>query len=89
MDGRGLVGRRRAQLIFALAVGLDALAAFLFLAAPSGTGPMFDAPPAFPVRPILAAAGVALNVLGLVWMARIVRADPEAHRSWWRAARGR
>jgi hypothetical protein len=70
----------RAELVIAFAAPV--LAGFLFVTAP-GTmgGPMFDEPPAFGwLLPLVAIAGV---VVGIVWMLRLSRQDPEAgERSW-------
>jgi Flp pilus assembly protein TadB len=89
MTGRGLIGRRTARALLVLAVGLDVLVLLFALSRPADLGPMFDEPPAFPVGPVVVAVGIALNVLGLVWMVRIVRADPEGGPTSWRAFRDR
>lgn len=85
MTGRGLRGRRLARLMLFAAVALDVLLVLLVLSAPNTIGPMSDEPP----RRVwlIAAFGIALNLAGLVWMIRIVRADPESHPSWWRSNR--
>jgi hypothetical protein len=64
-----------------LVIGFEAL---LFVAAPgSCMCPMFSEPP--PLSPwLIPAVGVGAQALGLAWMIRIYRADPEGHRSWWR-----
>ena len=85
MTGAGLVGRRQARLILIAAVGLDALIALLFLAAPNTIGPL-GAPS--PLVSTVSAFGIALNVAGLVWMVRIYRTNPEGDRSPWRSSRG-
>jgi hypothetical protein len=60
--------------------------ALLFVAAPYSTGPMGPEPQGFPAR-IIPAIGVVGIVLGLFWMVRIYRADPEAHASPFRSRR--
>jgi membrane protein YdbS with pleckstrin-like domain len=82
MTRRGLRGRRLARLMFVSAIAPVALLALLFLAAPQTMGP--DPGPSVQW---FAAAGVALYVLGVVWMIRIYRLDPEAHQSFWRSNR--
>ena len=68
------------------AVAIDALVAFLFLSASiTMGGPMFLEPPSFPW--LVPAIGIGLNVIGLGWMVRLYRTDPEAGRSSWRATR--
>ena len=63
-----------------LLVGLEA---FLFIAQPNYIGPMTMEPPPM-LTWLIPAIGVAVQVIGLAWMIRIYRADPEGHRSWWR-----
>jgi hypothetical protein len=77
----------RAELLVGFASVL--LFAFLFLAAPwftGGAGPseswiLRQAPTA------LAVVGIMGVVLGLVWMVRIYRADPEPSERYWRFRR--
>jgi hypothetical protein len=85
MTGRGLRGRRAAGRILAIVVGLDAVVAFLFITAPP-SGPLYEAPPSV-VGWLVPAVGVAVHVIGLAWMIRIYRSDPEAHPSFWRFRR--
>ena len=89
MTGRGLVGRRTAKALLIVTLVLDGLAAALLLSRPNDMGPMFAGPPEPAFGLLIVAAGVVLNLIGLVWMVRIIRADPEAHASSWRATRGR
>ena len=87
MTGRGLRGRQLAQLLLVAVVALDAVLAILFVTAPNFVGPMFEAPPSLlglPLGSPIVAIGIALHLGGLAWMVRILRADPEDHRSWWR-----
>ena len=71
----------QAELTIAVAVPL--IAAFLYIAAPGSTGPMFATPPAMPVAllPWAAAAGVPV---GIAWMIRLSRPDPEPGERTWR-----
>jgi type IV secretory pathway TrbD component len=82
MTGRGLRGRRTARLMFVSAIAPGALVALLILTAPQTMGP--DPGPSVQ---LFAAAGVVLYVLGVAWMIRIYRRDPEAHESFWRSSR--
>jgi hypothetical protein len=84
-NARARRGRRLARLIFAVAVSPLAVVAFLFVAAPNGPQGMYLQEPqphalvvAAPFIPIL---GI---VIGLVWMVRIFRADPEPDAKSWR-----
>ncbi len=85
MTGLGLRGRRQARLMLAIAIGLDAFAALLLINAPRGMGGGFGPPSV--VQWLVPIAGVVLNVIGLAWMIRIYRSDPEAHPSFWRFRR--
>ena len=83
MTGRRLRGRQIAEMMILAGLVPIALAAFLFVAAPSTMGG--NAP-----RPLemwttwLGATGI---IVGFTWMIRIYHADPEGHRSWWRFRR--
>jgi hypothetical protein len=76
--------------IACIAIGLTA---FGFLAAPGDMGPpMFSGPPyllGLPADVVLAAIGIVGPVVGLVWMIRIHRADPEPDQHAWRYRRDR
>ena len=86
MTGRGLRGRHAAQRILLAAILLDALPVLLFASAPNTMGGgWFPEPPRF--MWLIPAFGIALNLVGLAWMIRIVRADPEGHHSFWRSKR--
>ena len=50
-------------------------------------GAMFDVPPPDPLSMSLPALGFVVYLIGLAWMIRIYRADPEGHRSSWRFGR--
>jgi hypothetical protein len=80
-----------ARAMLVAVVGIDALVALLFSAAPNCMCPMFDAPPSLiglPLGSVIAAVGIALHLGGLAWMIRIYRADPERHDAWWRFLHG-
>lgn len=82
LTGLGLRGRRMARAMLVLAVVPFVVVAFLVFAAPATMGPqpsLFDFWPAW--------LGIVIAVVGLVWMIRIYRADPEAHPSFWRSRR--
>ena len=91
MTGRGLRGRQQARLLLCAILALDAfLVAVLFVAAPNEMRPMFDSPPSLvglPLGSLIGAIGIAIHLAGIAWMVRILRADPEAHPSWFRATR--
>jgi Kef-type K+ transport system membrane component KefB len=85
VTGRGLRGRRQAQLMLAVAVVPLAFVALLFLAAPHSTGGAMG--PQSPMVWLVPAIGAAGIVFGFVWMLRIYRADPEAHQASFRYRR--
>jgi hypothetical protein len=70
----------RAELAFALAVPL--IAGFLYIAGPGDIGPMFREPPFF--TSLIPCIGVAGYVVGITWMIRLSRTNPEAGESSWR-----
>lgn len=88
MTGRGLRGRRQAQLILMIAVAIDLVMVLLFVAQPTYIGPMSLEPPPF-LWWLIPAVGIGVNLLGLAWLIRIYRADPEGGQSSWRLRRGR
>jgi hypothetical protein len=70
----------RAEL--AIAVAVPVVTAFLYLAAPGFPGgPMFEAPL---IETLVPWAGVGLFIVGLVWMIRLSRPDPEPGERTWR-----
>jgi hypothetical protein len=89
MTGRGIVGRRLARLILVATLAVDALVGAFLLNPPSDIGPMVAEPHSALVAWLVLALGVTLNVVGIVWMSRILSADPEARASSSRAVRGR
>jgi Flp pilus assembly protein TadB len=88
MTGRGLRGRQQARLMLIAAVLPNVLVAFLYIARPNYMRPMFDGPLAIWTW-LVPAIGIVIDVVGLGWMIRIYRTDPEAGRSAWRALRDR
>jgi Flp pilus assembly protein TadB len=69
----------RAELAIACVVPL--FAGFLYVAAPGFSGGMFRKPPL--IETLVPWFGVGLFIVGLVWMIRLSRPDPEAgERSW-------
>jgi hypothetical protein len=60
---------------------------FLFAAQPNMMGGPFGPPPLFAY--VVPGFGVLMNAVGLAWMVRIVRADPEGGPTGWRATRDR
>jgi hypothetical protein len=84
MTGRGLEGRRQARIILFAAFLLVGVEVLLFVAQPNTMG---GAPPGrwgLGIGSLVLLAGGALQLVGLIWMIRIYRADPEGRRSWWR-----
>lgn len=79
---RGQRGRRIGRAMIALAVMFVFLGVFLFVAAPGYMGgPMTRVPFWYDALPVLGVVGI---VVGLVWMVRIHRADPEPDQHAWR-----
>ena len=81
VDVEAARGTARAMLMLVILLG--ALALFLWLAAPgfSGGGMMYE-PPWYEVA--LPWAGPAIYLIGLGWMIRIYRANPEPDETTWR-----
>lgn len=77
---RGQRGREIARRELAFAVLLIVAAAFVWVASPVGFSPMFT--PWW--HDWLAPAGLIGVLIGLVWMIRIYRADPEPDQRAWR-----
>ncbi len=68
---------------FAAAFFAIGFAAFIWIAQPGWNGPMFWGGPR--VEELIMVVGGFLGVaVGLVWMARIYRADPEPDQRAWR-----
>jgi hypothetical protein len=76
-------GRRIARLIFAEAVGFVALVGFFVIVAASNQRSGYIADPGLIpwIAPGLGTLGIAV---GLAWMIRILRADPEPDSAAWR-----
>ncbi len=75
--------RRLIRLELAIAFAAPIVLGFLFVAAPPHSHPMFEREPLL-IQSLVVWAGVAMFIVGLVWMIRIYRADPEAGESAWR-----
>jgi uncharacterized membrane protein YhdT len=67
---------------FALAIAAPLVAGFLVVAAPGTIGGGFREPPLW--YELWPWAGVVAYVVGIAWMIRIYRSDPEAGESPWR-----
>jgi len=87
MTGRGLRRRRLARLMIVLAVLLPAVLGALLAFPPAMIGAMYTEPPDPLLPASVIGAGILAYVVGLAWMVRIYRADPEAHASFWRSRR--
>jgi hypothetical protein len=74
-------GREIARGLCEAVLILLAFVAILFLSMPNTTGPLFE--PSLPEW-ILPGLGVLGILVGLAWMWRILRADPEPDTSAWR-----
>ena len=82
---RGRRGREIAGQMIALAVLLDVMVLFLWVAMPGyggGFGPVDPWPSMAPL-----VAGLLMHAFGLVWMVRIYRADAEPVQDTWRYRR--
>jgi hypothetical protein len=73
--------------ILGLAVALDAFVLALFVTGPNTGGPLVTSVPR--LMWLVPAFGIALNLVGLVWMGRVAWSirDPERHRAHWRSTR--
>ena len=80
-NARARRGRRLARMMFAAAIIALAVYAFLFVAAPNFTDGFYNPGP---IGLLVPAIGVAALAVGLVWMIRILRADPEPDAKSWR-----
>ena len=86
--GRGVRGRRIARLMIVIAIVLPVTLGALVLSASRGMGGgPWSEPPDFTLPAIILGAGILAYVIGLAWMIRIYRTDPETHRSFWRSRR--
>lgn len=85
--GRVVRARTLARLELAIGFGATGLVAALLLMAPTIGGPMTSGSESFPLltSPVaLTVAGVAGATIGLAWMIRIYRAEPERDQDSWR-----
>lgn len=88
-NARARRGRRVARALFAEAIFLIWLLAFLIFIGPQTMGGPMMRPSGFAaaVGMIVLGAGVLGLVIGLAWMWRILRADPEPDSRSWRYRR--
>jgi hypothetical protein len=86
LTGRGLRRRRLARFMFVPAILTPVLIGALVMSSPNMIGPMQTEDPG-PLQAIIVGAGILTYAVGLALMIRIYRADPEAHRSFWRSRR--
>lgn len=85
MEGRDRRLRRARVLIrleLALALAAPLVALFLYVAAPGFTGGGMYEPPL--IETLVPWAGVGMLVVGVVWIVRLSRPDPEAGERTWR-----
>jgi hypothetical protein len=87
MTGRGLRGRRMARLMFVIAIVPAAMLGAVFVSPPAMIGPLQAGEPGPLPGAAIIGAGILAYIVGLAWMIRIYRADPEAHGSFWRSRR--
>ena len=80
-NARARAGRRAARSLFGIGLAVPAVAALLFVSAPSFIDPMYSDGSIQLVAPLIALLGVGV---GLTCMWRILRADPEPDSSAWR-----
>ena len=81
-NARARCGRAAGRLMITGVVLLLGIAGSLFIAAPNGIGATVNY--AGPLAVVVPGAGVVGFVIGLGWMVRILRADPEPDAKAWR-----
>lgn len=87
-NARAHRGRALARNMFGAAtVFVLLMAGFLFVASPNGPSAMMINPVPFTVDLALPALGVLGLIVGLAWMIRILRADPNPDAKAWRYRR--
>jgi hypothetical protein len=74
-----------ARFMFVTAIAPAVVIGGLLLSAPRMGGPY--AGPSDPLASIVVGGAILVYVVGLAWMIRVYRTDPEAHRSFWRSRR--
>jgi hypothetical protein len=84
-NARARRGRLLARQMFGGVVFVLLLAAFLAVAAPNGPSAMFNDPGLIAIA--IPVVGIIGLVVGLAWMVRILRADPEPDAKAWRYRR--
>ncbi len=80
----GQRGRRIGRVLIAVAVGLIVVTGSLWIVAPRGPSPMFLPGWIDFANLALSAVGITGIVVGLAWMIRIHRANPEPDQRAWR-----
>lgn len=86
MTGRGLRGRRRARSLLLVAIAICAVFdGLLLVPAANVMRPMFESSPS--IADWVPAVGLVAQALGLAWMIRIDREDPEPNASSFRFGR--
>jgi hypothetical protein len=80
VDVRG--ARRMSRILLAVTIALPFVGLAALIAQPGGPSPMFDARPWY--AHVLPWAGAIGYLIGLGWMIRIYRADPEPEEASWR-----
>lgn len=82
-NARARRGRRVARQTFGAVVFVLLLTAFLFVAAPNSMGGQMGPGPG-PIALVVPAIGILGLTVGLLWMVRILRADPDPDVKSWR-----
>ena len=86
-NARARRGRLLARQMFGGTLIVLLLAGFLFVAAPNFSNVRFYDPG--PIAVVVPAAGILGLIIGLAWMVRILRSDPDPDAKAWRYRRGR
>jgi hypothetical protein len=86
-NARAHRGRLQARQMFGATVFVVLLAGFLFVAAPNGPTAMFRGPG--PIAAVVPAVGILGLIVGLAWMIRILRSNPDPDAKAWRYRRRR
>ena len=87
MTGQGLRGREIARVMIVIAIAIPVLLGLLVMSAPNTMGGGMQTGDPGPLGTVLIGVAILAYVVGLAWMVRIYRADPEAHVSFWRSRR--
>ena len=84
-NARARRGRHLARQIFGATLLLLLLAGFVFVAAPNFSTVRFYDPG--PIAVVVPATGILGLIVGLAWMIRILRSDPDPDAKAWRYRR--